>query len=93
MPHSVFVWTFQDVFGLAMLAVIVVVIVSVFVYYWVQETWRKITRRKKNKVAGFTSHNRQITKPAACEKCDYDYASIACSTCGTWIINKQRQAS
>ena len=39
------------------------------------------------------SHNRQITKPAACEKCDYDYASIVCSMCGTWIINKRRQAS
>ena len=39
------------------------------------------------------SHNRQITKPASCEECRYDYASIVCSTCGVWLLNKQRQAS
>ena len=31
--------------------------------------------------------------PAPCEECQYDYASIACSTCGVWLLNKQRQAS
>ena len=52
-------------------------------------------RPRQNTKAGTpsASHNRQITKPAACEKCDYDYASIVCSMCGTWIINKRRQAS
>jgi hypothetical protein len=39
------------------------------------------------------SHNRQITKPASCEDCEFDYASITCSTCAAWLPNKQRQAS
>ena len=39
------------------------------------------------------SRNRRITKPASCEECQRNYASIACSTCGVWLLNKQRQAS
>ena len=47
----------------------------------------------KAEVARLASHNRQITKPASCEECQHDYASIACSTCGAWLLDKQRQAS
>jgi len=47
------------------------------------------THRRNTKVSTpSASHNRQITKSASCEACQYDYASIMCSTCGVWITNK-----
>ena len=61
---------------------------------WNWDSFRRVWEvAQLSVVAPSVSHNRQITKPAACEKCDYDYASIVCSMCGTWIINKRRQAS
>ena len=71
------------------------VIVVAGIIWWLTGFAAGLTYRH-HKASGSTpsaSHNRQITKPAACEKCDYDYASIVCSTCGPWIINKRRQAS
>jgi hypothetical protein len=52
--------------------------------------WEAATKAAE---ARFTSHNRQITKPASCEDCEFDYASITCSTCAAWPANKHRQAS
>ena len=57
MPQSIFVWTFHDVFGLVVIGIIAIVFIVLFIAMWIERLIKKITRRKKNKVAGFTSRN------------------------------------
>ena len=57
----------------------------------IKRVWKRI--RADYGESTNSSHNRQITKPASCEDCEFDYASITCSTCAGWPANKQRQAS
>jgi len=47
---SIFVWTFHDVFGLVFLGVALAIGLVAIICSVVHSWWRKITRRKKNKV-------------------------------------------
>jgi len=42
---SVFVWTVSDVFGLALLAIAVLVIIGMFIYYLVLSVFKRKNRR------------------------------------------------
>jgi len=46
-------------------------------------------KSKSNEDVRLKTKVEKITKPAWCEGCQYDYASIMCSTCGVWILNKK----